>query len=330
MNQNRKKYLDIAKGIGIILVVVGHSFPDESSPGGISILTFDIIKRIIYTFHMPLFFFISGYLAKKIILQFNFCQVFKKFQRLFIPYIFMSIVYIPLRIFLSKMATSTYPIKDLWKILIGISPNGGAWFLYVLLLVNIISIIFINKNNIYFILLLSFIATFVTRGNLIFISYSVLRYFCYNYFFFVIGLLCSTKITNFEEKLDNQKEYLFIILFGVLFLAYYSLNWTFLSAILAIIGVIVVLIISKHIENSNFSSTIKGYLCHLGVDSMYIYILHGPIQVLVRYIFWNKLELNYIVCVSFMFIFGLIGSLIIEHFIIKKNLLLNWALTGER
>ena len=62
----------------------------------------------------------------------------------------MSIVYIPLRIFYRKWLTQRTQLKDLWKILIGISPNGGAWFLYVLLLVNIISIIFINKNNIYF------------------------------------------------------------------------------------------------------------------------------------------------------------------------------------
>lgn len=45
----RKQYLDIAKGIGIILVVLGHC-PQVYNP----------LKQWIYAFHMPLFFIISG------------------------------------------------------------------------------------------------------------------------------------------------------------------------------------------------------------------------------------------------------------------------------
>lgn len=44
----RNKRIDVLKAIGIILVVAGHS----GSP----------IRNYIYTFHMPLFFFISGFL----------------------------------------------------------------------------------------------------------------------------------------------------------------------------------------------------------------------------------------------------------------------------
>ena len=44
---NRIKWVDIAKGIGIILVIVGHTIALEYSAP-------------IYTFHMPLFFFLSG------------------------------------------------------------------------------------------------------------------------------------------------------------------------------------------------------------------------------------------------------------------------------
>ncbi len=46
----RSSFLDIAKGIGIILVVLGHTF---STP--------HLIYDTIYSFHMPLFFIISGY-----------------------------------------------------------------------------------------------------------------------------------------------------------------------------------------------------------------------------------------------------------------------------
>ena len=43
--------LDVAKGIGIILVVIGHVFPPKTA-------------ALIYVFHMPLFFFVGGILFK--------------------------------------------------------------------------------------------------------------------------------------------------------------------------------------------------------------------------------------------------------------------------
>ena len=47
-NHNRKQWLDIAKGIAIILMVIGHT----SIP--------NIASNFIYAFHMPLFFIASG------------------------------------------------------------------------------------------------------------------------------------------------------------------------------------------------------------------------------------------------------------------------------
>lgn len=52
----RMKYLDIAKGIGILLVVIGHCIPDASTPNGVSIISYKILFDLIYSFHMPLFF----------------------------------------------------------------------------------------------------------------------------------------------------------------------------------------------------------------------------------------------------------------------------------
>jgi len=50
LKSSRASFLDIAKGIGIILVVLGHTF---SLP--------HLLYHTIYSFHMPLFFIISGY-----------------------------------------------------------------------------------------------------------------------------------------------------------------------------------------------------------------------------------------------------------------------------
>lgn len=49
--KERNKTIDNAKGIGIILVIAGHLFTKDSIP-----------FMYIFSFHMPLFFIISGYL----------------------------------------------------------------------------------------------------------------------------------------------------------------------------------------------------------------------------------------------------------------------------
>lgn len=51
MNKDRISWIESLKGIGIILVVLGHTFW-----GG---------TKVIYAFHMPLFFFVSGMLFKE-------------------------------------------------------------------------------------------------------------------------------------------------------------------------------------------------------------------------------------------------------------------------
>jgi len=56
-NVKRLDYLDLAKGIGIILVVGAHLIGE----GGMSFATSRVAREIVYQFHMPLFFVISGF-----------------------------------------------------------------------------------------------------------------------------------------------------------------------------------------------------------------------------------------------------------------------------
>lgn len=59
--KNRVAYLSTARVIGILLVVLGHSYPFNVpiSQG------LEFLRSFIYSFHMPLFVFISGFLAAK-------------------------------------------------------------------------------------------------------------------------------------------------------------------------------------------------------------------------------------------------------------------------
>lgn len=77
--KQRYDYLDIAKGLGILAVVWAH------------IMLTGWSHRLIYAFHMPLFFFISGMLFRKDKYESASNFLKHRFLRLFIPYIAYSV-----------------------------------------------------------------------------------------------------------------------------------------------------------------------------------------------------------------------------------------------
>lgn len=81
---NRDKTLDIAKGIGILLVVIGH-MP----------INIDLYNTI-YTFHVPLFFFISGvlYTVKPGVTTKGY--IYKTARKTLFPVISLAVIFIPL------------------------------------------------------------------------------------------------------------------------------------------------------------------------------------------------------------------------------------------
>ena len=76
----RENWVDIAKGIGIILVVMGHACCPVLPHG------------IIYSFHMPFFFFLSGlFICRQC--ETNFYNYVKKnFRSLLVPYFYFNIL----------------------------------------------------------------------------------------------------------------------------------------------------------------------------------------------------------------------------------------------
>lgn len=80
MTNDRYEFIDIAKGVGILAVVWAH------------ILLVGWTHEIIYAFHMPLFFFISGFLFN--VNKYSSFQTFlvKRFKRLIITYFIYSFV----------------------------------------------------------------------------------------------------------------------------------------------------------------------------------------------------------------------------------------------
>ena len=73
-DEKRDETFDVLKGIAIILMIIGHC---DFSP----------FRTFIYSFHMPLFFFVAGYFLKERPLR---KELFLSTKRLLVPYIFTA------------------------------------------------------------------------------------------------------------------------------------------------------------------------------------------------------------------------------------------------
>lgn len=126
MSSKRIEWIDNIKGLGIILIVWGHLYPTLW------------IKKWLYSFHLPLFFFISGYLRKKRSVKET---AVSKAKSLLLPYMITAILSFPIgfvRDAVFNIETSLLErIGQLFYWNGSVGWNTPIWFLLVLFLVEV-------------------------------------------------------------------------------------------------------------------------------------------------------------------------------------------------
>jgi fucose 4-O-acetylase-like acetyltransferase len=125
--------MQAARGAGIILVALGHSEPVREA--------YPLLFSWIYSFHMPLFFLLSGFFSSRLTQGGPAWEVGKNvLQRvsyLFVPYLTVSIAYAALKYFVSPLAKRPVGLANLpWDILLypGNNPALFLWFIYALMI----------------------------------------------------------------------------------------------------------------------------------------------------------------------------------------------------
>ena len=129
----------LAKGIAIILVVIGHYFPENSPDYWIH------VRDFIYLFHMPLFFILSGYLFQfSSINNINLFPglIIKKIKRLIVPFLTVAAIFILVKIIIGSFLSLQHPVtlSSIRQLFINPSHSFAPllWFLYTLFFIQIL------------------------------------------------------------------------------------------------------------------------------------------------------------------------------------------------
>lgn len=132
--EKKSNIFDIVRGGGICFVILGHIIQYIISPAD-----FDdnIFFRLIYSFHMPLFMFISGALVYNPERSLDAQWVYKKFRTLAVPFL----VWIPLIYIIGKMYSSMSFMEYLVCVIK--SPDYARWFLWVLFLLHMLMFVLV-------------------------------------------------------------------------------------------------------------------------------------------------------------------------------------------
>ncbi len=125
--EKRLNYVDWVKAIGIVLVCVGHFLPRG-----------DTLKVLFYTFHVPIFIFISGFLTK-CPKGFKDClkRILRLIPRLFIPYTIWHVL--SGWLYVKRDLRTVRDVWDTWLFFDGKTIwNDALWFVPLIFAVSVL------------------------------------------------------------------------------------------------------------------------------------------------------------------------------------------------
>lgn len=291
MEQNtRIDWIDIAKGVLIILIVIGHL----TSPFG----------SYIYVFHVPAFFFLSGYTSK---LGKPGWLKKKFFDRLMIYYI-INILMIFVAVLLCKSVlystNNVIGIKEYFKSLFlyngGADIAGATWFIVVLFVCEIIAnIIFevlrichLEKICSIVLICVGMIGYSITQSNFLLFRPLNFDLGMFSLFFYSFGMLSKEKLLL--EKLYSPNMTIFSFAVIIFLGKYYQIrnNWPtrefdhFSVMITGVMcGVYLVYIIATVIDKMN--CLLKNIIIEIGLASFPIMVYHFSCFKVLTYILYK-------------------------------------------
>ncbi len=277
--KQRDTTIDIMRGILIILVILGHAI-DNMTHGpfkSVAPNSFSIVHDVIYSFHMPAFFILSGMFihswAKKPWKE----AIIIKIIRFVLPYFSWTLI-----VTIIKNLTSTLQNNPIgWDGLVKspIVPFEEYWFLYDLFIIEVFYYVFTRVVKVkwggYCLLIISTILLLIQQYLP---EIWVVRSLCQYLFYFSLGTMIDRKMLSKAQAHGLLVLIVFVVseIVIIFLLNSVKVNTTiryYCNIWLSLVGFMSVYYVSATIK----SVYISKFISFAGVKSMEIYCIHPMI-----------------------------------------------------
>jgi fucose 4-O-acetylase-like acetyltransferase len=270
-NLSRTEWIDVARGIGIILVVYGHVLRGLLGAGVFSssnpLFSSDYA---IYTFHMPLFFLLAGLHVDHSMAKGGDRFLLSKLRTIAYPYMLWSTIQGTVQLIFPSYLNSSRSLASLGTILW--RPFGQFWFLYVLFVCHIFALLFSRQRR-----LLAGVALFAYCLSM-YIKNPFWNPILYMLPFYIVGIFLGRHVNHWRPNLKSifisGSFCAFLLTFAIHFgrTASGGVVSSFFSLPAAVSGIALICILSQLIVCAN--KRLSSVLTVIGLMSMTIYILH--------------------------------------------------------
>lgn len=259
--QARLSWLDILKGIGIILVVIGHIYSNRT------------IFNWLYSFHMPLFFWAAGWVYKE---KTFLSDLKRRIQTIVIPYFsFGLLILIYWQVIERKFRDSDISFMDSFLGLFSgcydnLDFNVHLWFLPCFFVMVVLFNILVNLGGrkIAYIVsaLMSSVYVVLLMPELPWGFNRVFKYIG----FYAVGVILAGRETRIVDRKIRTGTVAVALIILNFFLSLHNLTTGIMWFVTALIGVAAVILISQLINENRV-------LQYFGRISLIILCIHGPV-----------------------------------------------------
>ena len=269
--KSRIEWIDVARGLGIILVVYGHVLRGLILAGLIPATNpIWLSDYTIYTFHMPLFFVLAGLNVEHSLMKGHNSFIIVKLWTIAYPYFLWSLVQGSLQLLIPEYLNSPRSAWSLVAILW--HPIAQFWFLYALFARHLIAWACFGRRTV--LTLLAITLLIVRHYN----SSSRWDVLAFAFPFYVAGILISSPAL--QLRLSLTKSLLATGIFSVCFAVSVHYGRILSGGVLssqaslpaAVFGILLTMAASYSIVS--ISHKLANWLRFLGAASLTIYILH--------------------------------------------------------
>ncbi len=300
----RNVFIDMIKGVAIFLMLWGHCIQYCTANSNVDFFE-NVVFKTIYSFHMPLFMLVSGYLffysfAKRDLKS----LLIHKTQSLLQPIVFCSIFnFFVTTVLFSLLKGSASPaFGGEW-----LKNISSLWFLWSVLIASLIcAVICKTCNKLWLQIVLFFVAIPIVA------MFPNTNLNIYMYPYFILGFYFAKYKDDIPNIIVNMK-YVSLPLFPVLMLFYEKKHFIYTTGILpindysipqilsinayrwliglvgSIFAITVLQIIYKYIVVKLEKPIISTALCHMGKKSIQFYVFSVPFLSAYLPIIFNKL-----------------------------------------